>query len=186
MKGKKMRESTLITDTVDTNIETCSSMFFRNLLNYPLVFWGKNYYNSYVEIVEDFEKLVVVYTRNFEDTASYLKVYEELTNNRLFESYTETENYYIFKFNFPRAYINDFYLLINGDFSKTSNSFKELSLQCYLRYNKELYNKYKRIFYPSNTDIELLEQKLDSKLPKREIASKPEFRVEVFDIKKFM
>jgi hypothetical protein len=171
------------------NKETCSSIFFRNLLNYPLSFWSDNYYNTYIELDKsdaEEHKLIIVFIKDFINAEFINSKYEDLTQNKLFEDFSESENFVMFRFKFPSNFKNDFWLVLNGDFSKTSNHFKEINLHCYNRFDKSLYNKYKKIFYPSNNDIEELEKQLEANLPKREIFSKPALINECYDLKMFI
>ncbi len=162
---------------------TKSSDFIRHLLGYSLSFWGSDYYNCYIEPDERY--IYIVFKKPFDNINKINNITEEFIVHTDYVSYISNENWLIFKFKIPVKFDKDFNFFLNGSYSKLSEDFKQTILSLFFRYNKNSYDTFKKIFYPTNEHIDKLERFLDCKLSVREVYDIPDLDEERFNSLKF-
>lgn len=180
------KENSLTTQTkqFDQTRPTKSTTFVRHMLRYPLSTWSDTgYVNTYIDITD--ESMFIILDRFNNNKINFNSLVESLTYNHHFIDFVETDNFYIFKLHIPNEFKDDFYLFLDGDYSKTSEEYKQLILGLYYTYNKSIYQILNKTFYPKNSDIEELESRIGQKLYKKEITSSPTLKVETFNINNF-
>jgi hypothetical protein len=162
---------------------TKSTTFIRPMLGYDVLFFGDTQCNCYINLNDEKETFVLVFEKNKLRLYEYIP--EELSKHPLLKNKYDFPKYLIFEFYVPDNYINDFYLYIDGKYSKMSDDYKEEILALHMS-NPNIYKKLEIILYPSEKDIKRLAEFLDVELPKdAEVFDKIDLHQELFDINKF-
>jgi len=155
------------------------------MLGYELHLWlDTGFHNCYIDVKS--ETMYLVFKKNIEYLSNFLKLKEHLDFNIHYIYFEESDGYYIFQLKIPDEFRNDFYLFLEGSYSKMSENYKQQVLKLYLHVNKNLYNALNRTFYPKKSDIEALEERLGEKLYNSEITSSPYLKVETFNRNEFI
>lgn len=154
------------------------------MLRYPLKFWyDTGFLNTYIDVSN--ETMHIVFNKNsiYETNFNLLK--ETLSYNFYYIDFTETDNNYIIQLSIPAEFKDDFYLFLDGSYSKMSEEYKQTLLGLFYTYNKAVYHLLNKTFYPKKGDIEELENKLGTKLFHKEVTSSPTLKLELFNIANF-
>lgn len=160
---------------------TESNIFIRGMLGYSQTFYGSTFFNTYLAIEPESMYLVFNKAENERQKSYQETKFSILKNNKDYLSSSETEDFHILVLNIPIKYMDDFYKILEGKFSKTSEEYKQLILMLAVPYSNERTKLFK-IFYPQEEDVEALAEFLDVELPKdAEIKSKMNLRDELFD-----
>lgn len=166
-------------------LSTDSNIFVRAMLEYSPMFYGNTYYNTFISIEPELMYLVFHKTENVKSRESQEIKFSILKTNIYYCGSDETENFFILMFYIPEKYMDDFYKVIDGKYSRTSDEYKNSLLGLMQPYSGERTTLYK-ILYPQPDDIKALSDYLDVKLPKdAEIKSRMDLKKEVFKYENF-
>lgn len=162
---------------------TKSTTFIRPMLGYDVLFYGDTHCNCYLNLNGVNEGFNLVF--NKERLKLYDYIIKEFSKHPLLRNTYDLKDYMIFEFDIPDQYIEDFYLFIDGKYSKMSDDYKEEILALHMS-NPKIYEKLEVILYPSKKDIKKLAEFLDVELPKdAEVFDKIDLKKELFDLDNF-
>jgi len=166
-----------------------STTFVRSMLGYSPLFFGYMYYNTYISVNP--ERMYIVFSKPSKNTIDkdkdkyekqYPYIFETLKKHSCFLEDISTDTFTIFIFSIPENYSNDFYLFLEGAYSKMSTLYKEELLALHSPI-PNAYEKVKGILYPAPHHKEYLAKKLGVDIDMiKEIFSKIEYSEEVFDV----
>jgi hypothetical protein len=161
---------------------TKSSFFVRPMFGYSLNFYKDcGFVNTYISIEPPCAFLVF----NNEDNSRQSYNFNTLKSNENFIDCLESVNYTVFKLRIPFQYREDFYVYLEGKYSEFNEDFKDSIIRINSQGDKTLYKEIKKKLYVTNEAIKELEEKLDCKLTIREVISKPNLDIELFNPEKY-
>lgn len=168
-----------------------STTFVRSMLGYSPLFFGNMYYNTYITANPD--KMFVTFLKLGKDagendvdryTKQYPYIFKTLREHFDYVKEESTDKFDIFIFNIPSNYREDFYLFLEGAYSKMSIFYKEELLALHSPI-PDAYEKIKGILYPAVHHKEYLAKKLDVDIDMiKEIFSRIDYSEEMYDITK--
>lgn len=166
-------------------LSTDSNIFVRSMLEYSPMFYGNTFFNTFISIEPEMMYLVFHRTTNPKFFEAQEIKFSILKTNSYYCGSDETENFLILMFYVPHKYLDDFYKVIDGKYSRTSDEYKNLILGLMQPYSSERTTLYK-ILYPQPDDIKALSDYLDVELPKdAEIKSRMNLKKEIFSYDNF-
>lgn len=147
-----------------TRCSTESNVFIRSMLGYSAPFYGNTFFNTYISIEPELMYLVFRKPANDKEQLFQDMKFGILKTNHDYCSSDETEDYIILTFYIPIKYIDDFYKIIDGKYSRTSEDYKQLLLMLDVPYSEHRTTLFK-ILYPQQQDVKALAEYLNVELP---------------------
>ncbi len=160
------------------NNPTKASFFVRNMLGYNLSFWDDiTYLNTYVSLNPNYMYICFINDEN----PKQIYMLNTLSDNPNWINMYKNNNFIICKLLIPLNFNEDFIKIMNGQYSKTSEDYKDLILKLNCKLNRVSFDKIKNGLYVTKSAIKELEDKLGCNLYIKEVISRPSLEKELFN-----
>jgi hypothetical protein len=174
-------EEDSITNEYISNIKsnpTKASFFIKNMLGYNLSFWDEvTYLNTYISTDPNY--MYVCFLNEVNPKHTYMM--NAMVDHPDFISKHQNQNFIICKFTIPIKFTSDFYRILDGKYSETTEDYKDLILRLNAKLNRFTFDKIKNGLYVTKSAIKELEDKLGCNLYVKEVISKPYIDKETFN-----
>lgn len=161
---------------------TKASFFIKAMLGFSNSFWDTDtYINTYISF--DPDCMYIVFLNKNTNRNDYIR--QTLENNSNYICTYYSNEYIVFRMTIPINFNNDFYKIIQGRYSQTTEDYKDLVLRINANIQLSVFNRLKSGLYVTKAAIKELEERLGCELYVKEVISKPDLDKELFNPEMF-